>query len=57
MAGWRTWGLQMYNQEVRMEMGVGREVQEGEKEGGGGSWGGGRGKWFGKQWLCISMII
>lgn len=56
MAGWRTWGLQMYNQEVRMEMGVGREGQEGEKEGGGGSWGG-RGKWFGKQWLCISMII
>lgn len=32
MAGWRTWGLQMYNQEVHTEMGVGRE---GEKEGGG----------------------
>lgn len=36
MAGWRTWGLQMYNQEVRMEMGVGREVQDGEKEEGEG---------------------
>lgn len=35
----------------------GREGEkEGEKEGGGGSWGD-RGKWFGKQWLCISMII
>lgn len=37
MAGWRTWGLQMHNQEVRTEMGVGGEGQEGEKEGGGGS--------------------
>lgn len=37
MAGWRTLGLQMHNHEVRTEMGVGREGQEGEKEGGGGS--------------------
>lgn len=36
MAGW-TWGLQMHNQEVCVEMGVGREGHEGEKEGGGGT--------------------
>lgn len=33
MAGWRSWVLQMHNQ----EMGKGGEGQEGEKEGGGGS--------------------
>lgn len=37
MAGWRTWWLQMHNQEVHTEIGIGREGQGGEKGGGGGS--------------------
>lgn len=37
MAGWRSWALQMHNQDVCTKMGKGGEGQEGEKEGGGGS--------------------